>query len=79
LEAAELKELATLGSITVKKFLNPKSTGFRELGLDLKAIDDGEAARLINKYPNIMRRPLLSDGHSIAVGFIPDQFAALTG
>jgi arsenate reductase-like glutaredoxin family protein len=40
-------------------------------------IDDLEAARLIHEYPKIMRRPLLSDGKKLAVGFDLDQFAAL--
>jgi arsenate reductase-like glutaredoxin family protein len=43
----------------------------------LDKIDDLEAARLIQEYPKIMRRPLLSDGKKLAVGFDPDQFAAL--
>jgi regulatory protein spx len=73
----ELAELAARGGITVKELLNPKSTGFKELKLVLDKIDDLEAARLIQEYPKIMRRPLLSDGKKLAVGFDPDQFAAL--
>jgi arsenate reductase-like glutaredoxin family protein len=57
--------------------LNPKSTGFRELGLSLDIIDNHEAAKLINQYPKIMRRPLLSDDKHLAVGFTPEKFAAL--
>jgi arsenate reductase-like glutaredoxin family protein len=61
----------------VKELLNPKSTGFKEMKLVFDKIDDAEAARLIHEYPKIMRRPLLSDGEKLAVGFDPDQFAAL--
>ncbi len=69
--------LAKLGAITEKELLNPKSTGFRELGLNLENIDHQEAAKLINQYPKIMRRPLLSDGKQLAVGFDPERFSAL--
>jgi arsenate reductase-like glutaredoxin family protein len=70
--------LATLGSTTVKELLNPKSTGFRALRLELAEIDDQEAAKLINKHPKIMRRPLLSNGKKLAIGFDSDQFQSIT-
>ena len=71
--------MATLGSTTVKELLNPKSTGFRELKLDLAGIDDQKAANLVNQYPKIMRRPLLSDGKKLAIGFVPEQFQSIIG
>jgi regulatory protein spx len=73
----ELAELAAQGSLTVKDLLNPKSSGFRALKIDLETIDDQEAARLIKENPKIMRRPLLTDGHSLAVGFNHEQFGKL--
>jgi len=45
----------------------------------LAGIDDQEAANLINHHPKIMRRPLLSDGNKLAIGFDPDQFKSITG
>jgi arsenate reductase-like glutaredoxin family protein len=75
----ELENLAVLGSTSVKELLNPKSTGFRALKLELAEIDDQEAAKLINHHPKIMRRPLLSDGKKLAIGFDPDQFQSITG
>jgi len=79
LDAAELDQLATLGSTTVKELLNPKSTSFRELKLDLATIDEQKAANLINVHPKIMRRPLLSDGQKLAIGFDPNHFQSITG
>lgn len=73
----ELALLAARGGLTVKELLNPKSTGFRSIGLDLDAVDDDQAARLINANPKIMRRPLLTDGTGLAVGFDPGQYSAL--
>ncbi len=65
--------------MTVKDLLNPKSSGFKSLGLDLEKLSDGEAARLINEHPKIMRRPLLSDGKKLAAGFKAEDYAAVTG
>jgi arsenate reductase (glutaredoxin) len=75
LEAEELKELAAVGGVTVKALVNPKSTGFKAMNLDLNEIGDEEAAKLINENPKIMIRPLLSDGKKISIGFDFDRFA----
>jgi arsenate reductase-like glutaredoxin family protein len=77
LEAEELKDLAAIGGVTVKDLVNPKSTGFKAMNLDLDEVSDEEAAILINENPKIMIRPLLSDGKSISVGFDPDRFAGV--
>jgi len=47
------------------------------LELQLENINDDQAAGLIGEYPRIMRRPLLSDGRRLAVGFDPEQYASL--
>jgi regulatory protein spx len=75
LEAEELKELAAVGGVTVKALVNPKSTGFKAMNLDLNEIGDEDAAKLINENPKIMIRPLLSDGKKISIGFDFDRFA----
>jgi len=77
LKKDELNELTSRAGLTIKDLLNPKSSGFRKLGLDLEKIDENEAARLIEEHPKIMRRPLLTDGSKLAVGFDPDRFSAM--
>jgi arsenate reductase-like glutaredoxin family protein len=66
--------LAAVGGVTVKALVNPKSTGFKAMNLDLGEISDEEAARLINENPKIMIRPLLSSNKKISIGFDPDRF-----
>ena len=73
----ELDKLAATGGITVKDMLNPKSTGFKNLGLELEKIGDSEAAGLIGEHPKIMRRPLLRDGKTLVIGFDEDKYAKL--
>jgi len=74
LQADELKELAQLGGFTVKELLNPGSKGFRDLKLDMNNISDPDAVRLIGEKPKIMRRPLLSDGKKLVLGFKAGQY-----
>lgn len=77
LEAKEIKELASRGGLSVEEMLNPKSAGFKKLGLDADKIGSEEAARLINENPKIMRRPLLTDGMNLVIGFNADQYAGI--
>ncbi len=69
--------MAAVGGVTVKALVNPKSTGFKAMNLDLNEVSDEEAAKLINENPKIMIRPLLSDGKKISIGFDPDRFAGV--
>ncbi len=71
--------LASLGQISVREMLNPKSAGFKKMGLALDRINNREAARLIEENPRIMRRPLLSDGKGLVVGFDPEGYLRMTG
>ena len=77
LDKDELDKLAATGGIAVKDMLNPKSTGFKNLGLELEKIGDSEAAGLIGEHPKIMRRPLLTDGKTLVIGFDEDKYAKL--
>lgn len=43
--------------------------------LDMNSISDPDAVRLVGEKPKIMRRPLLSDGKKLVVGFKPGQYA----
>ncbi len=79
LMAEELEKIAALGATTIKELLNPGSITFKKMGLDMKALDDEQAALLINENPRIMRRPLLSDGKKLIIGFVPEDYAALAG
>lgn len=79
LEAEELKGLATVGKLSVKELLNPKSAVFKKLSLDRATTSDIEAARLINENPRIMRRPILTDGKTLLLGFDAEDYAALAG
>ncbi len=73
----ELAELAALGNTSIRGLVNPKSTAFKALNLDLATISEDDAATIINQHPKTMIRPLLTDGKKIAIGFNEDDFAGI--
>jgi len=74
LDAGELSDLAKLGGMSVKDLLNPRSTGFKKLNLEIDNLNDQEAASLISENPRIMRRPLLTDGNELVAGFDTERY-----
>lgn len=56
-------------------FLNPKNEVYRELDMKRNPPDRGEAIRLMVRYPNLIRRPLLVDGREILFGFQAQEWA----
>lgn len=78
LQQDELMWLAQLGNFSIVGLLNPKSTGLKEMKIDISTVSESEAVELIQKNPKIMYRPLLTDGERIIVGFKPDEYATMT-
>lgn len=74
LNGDELKKLAKVGKITLKELVNLKSQAFKKLQPDLTAMNDEEVMQLINSEPRIMRRPVLSNGKQMVIGFTESEF-----
>ncbi len=70
----ELQGLAKLGKMTLKELVNTKSQAFKKLQPDLTIMNDEEVIQLINNEPRIMRRPVLSNGKRIVIGFTEPAF-----
>lgn len=57
--------------------LNRRSTTYRNLPEDLRAITSHDAAMdLMCRNPLLMKRPLLEDGDQILIGFSPESYEA---
>lgn len=74
MSADELKGLAEVGKTTLKELVNPKSQAFKKLHPDLAAMNDEGVINLINGEPRILRRPLLSNGKQVVIGFVESAF-----
>ena len=67
---AELVELASRLPGGATDLLSRRSTRYRELGLDPSREPAGEALLdLLAREPKLLRRPIISDGHQVVVGF----------
>jgi arsenate reductase-like glutaredoxin family protein len=67
LSADELRRL--LRGRPARDIFATRSPKFRELGLSEEALDDHARLRLMVQYPQLIRRPLVSVGDDLVVGF----------
>src|SRR3546814_17342335 len=67
-----------LGSVGWEALLNRRSTTWRELPETAKAgLDAAGAARLMERYPTLIKRPVIEAGDALIVGLAPQQPEAL--
>ena len=77
LSEAELDAL--IGQRDYTKFLNFRNELYRERKMKTSPPPRAEAIRLMSRHPNLIRRPILTHGSQIALGFDENQFRDLTG
>lgn len=60
--------------------INKRSTSWRQLTDDERALaDDGVAIELLQRYPTLMKRPVLSVDEQVLVGFKEAQWQQVVG
>lgn len=72
----ELKELHEKSGLELKKFFNTSGKKYRELGLKDKLKDASEDEMLgwLASDGMLIKRPIVTDGKSVTVGFNEDLF-----
>ena len=75
LSERELESL--IGARDYKEFLNPRNELYREKSMAEKPPPRAEAIRLMAENPNLVRRPLLTLGEQIVLGFDEDAYKKL--
>ncbi|SDC84079.1 arsenate reductase [Melghirimyces thermohalophilus] len=72
----ELAEMVRKSGLPVKKFFNTSGKKYRELGLKdrLKEMDDEEMLDLLASDGMLIKRPLVTDGEKVTIGFKEDTF-----
>ena len=76
LSEAELDAL--IGKRDYIKFLNFRNELYRERKMKTNPPPRAEAIRLMSQHPNLIRRPILTHGSKIALGFDENEFRDLT-
>jgi arsenate reductase (glutaredoxin) len=73
---AELEDLYKKSGLELKKFFNTSGQKYRELGLKdkIKTASDSELLELLASDGMLIKRPLLTNGEQVTVGFKEDAY-----
>ncbi|REK75770.1 arsenate reductase family protein [Paenibacillus paeoniae] len=79
--AKELKELLQLGGLDIKKLFNTSGEVYRELGLKdkLANMTEEEKLELLASHGMLIKRPIVTDGKQVTVGYKEDQYEQVWG
>ena len=61
----------------VEAVLNPRSPAYKDLNLGEKKLSKAQAIDLIQKDPNLMRRPLVLSKGKAVLGYAPAEYEKL--
>ncbi len=61
--------MAALHPRGAEGLLSRRGTRFRELGLDRRGFREDELLDLLAQEPKLLRRPLITDGRHLVVGY----------
>lgn len=73
----ELKDMLELSRFELKKFFNTSGEVYRELGLKdkLKSLSEDEMLELLASNGRLIKRPLLTDGKKVTIGYKEEDYA----
>lgn len=79
--AKELKELLQISGMDIKKLFNTSGEVYRELGLKDKLADmsEEEKLKLLSSHGMLIKRPIVTDGKQVTVGYKEDQYEQVWG
>lgn len=63
--------------LPLKKFINTTGEKYRELNMKerIKYMTEDELVALLASHGKLVKRPILTDGHDVLVGFREDDYA----
>jgi arsenate reductase len=79
--AKHFKEMVKISGLELKRFYNTSGKKYKELSVkDLrKTLSEAEQLDLLASDGYLMKRPLVSDGQKVTVGFKQDEFDEVWG
>ncbi|MGR3765008.1 Spx/MgsR family RNA polymerase-binding regulatory protein [Rossellomorea sp. NS-SX7] len=75
----ELVQLLSLTTEGLDEILATRSQTFKKLGKDVNDLPLSQVIDLIVQEPKLLRRPLLTDGKKLVVGYNPDGLKSFSG
>lgn len=78
---AEVREWLRISGLPLKSFFNVSGEVYREMKLKdrLPAMSEEEQIRLLASNGRLVKRPVVTDGERLTVGFKADQYEAVWG
>lgn len=72
----ELEALYKKSGLELKKFFNTSGLKYREMGLKdkLKSMSEDELLHILSSDGMLIKRPLLTDGNKVTVGFKEEDY-----
>ncbi|MEH7096198.1 arsenate reductase family protein [Neobacillus vireti] len=72
----QLQEYYQKSGLELKKFFNTSGLKYRELGIKdkMKTATEGELLDLLSSDGMLIKRPILTDGERVTVGFKEEEF-----
>jgi arsenate reductase (glutaredoxin) len=73
---AQVKKLYDKSNLELKKFFNISGQKYRELGMKdkIKVASEDELLDILGSDGMLLKRPIVTDGHKVTVGFKEDLF-----
>lgn len=73
---SQLEEMLAKSGLEIKKFFNSSGQKYRELGMKdkIKTASKNELLALLASDGMLIKRPLMTDGEKVTVGFKEDEY-----
>lgn len=75
---AELLSLLSMTTDGLDELLAMRSSTFKSLNVDIEEMPLSDVVELLIQNPRLLRRPILTDGQSLVVGYNPEKLRSLT-
>ncbi len=73
----ELESMAEMAGMALYQMINPKSKDYKNLTADITTASGEEIAEVVKGSPRILKRPILTDGQEIIIGFKDQTYQSL--
>ncbi|APH04398.1 Spx/MgsR family RNA polymerase-binding regulatory protein [Bacillus weihaiensis] len=71
----ELKKILSLTTEGIDEILATRSQTYKELNVDINELSLSEVLKLLIKEPKLLRRPIITDGSKLIIGYSPQQLS----
>jgi Spx/MgsR family transcriptional regulator len=71
----ELKTILSLTTEGIDEILATRSQTYKDLNIDVNELSLSEVLTLMHQEPKLLRRPIITDGNKLIVGYNPQELS----